>query len=154
MGPLATRSQFHHTMALIEDARTHGATVAAGGERIGNRGFFHQPTVLADMTPQMRAMNDEPFGPLALLMPVDDIDEALTEANRLPVGLASYAFIDSQKTMEKIIGSIKAGMLGLNHFALAIPETPFGGVKDSGFGSEGGVEGMDAYMTPFLVSSA
>lgn len=154
MGPLATGNQLNHTLALVEDARANGAKVAAGGERIGNRGFFYQPTVLADMTPQMRAMNDEPFGPLALLMPVDSIDEALAEANRLPVGLASYAFTDSRKTMEKITGGIKAGMLGVNHFALAIPETPFGGVKDSGFGSEGGMEGMEAYMTPFLVSSA
>jgi succinate-semialdehyde dehydrogenase/glutarate-semialdehyde dehydrogenase len=154
MGPLATRSQFNHTMALVEDARVNGAKVAAGGERIGNRGFFHQPTVLADMTPQMHAMNDEPFGPLALVMPVDSIDDALAEANRLPVGLASYAFTDSRRTAERIASGIQAGMLGLNHFSLAIPETPFGGVKDSGFGSEGGIEGMDAYLVPFLVSAA
>ncbi|ATN36855.1 NAD-dependent succinate-semialdehyde dehydrogenase (plasmid) [Rhizobium sp. ACO-34A] len=154
MGPLATRNQFNSIMALVEDARAKGANVAAGGERVGNRGFFHQPTVLADMTPAMRAMNDEPFGPLALIMPVDSIDDALAEANRLPVGLASYAFTDSRKTSEKIAGGIKAGMLGLNHFALAIPETPFGGVKDSGFGSEGGIEGLDAFMMPFLVSAA
>ena len=154
MGPLATRNQFNHVMALVDDARKKGARVAAGGERIGNRGFFHQPTVLADMTCAMRAMNDEPFGPLALVMPVDSIDDALAEANRLPVGLASYAFTDSRKTAEKITGGIEAGMLGLNHFALAIPETPFGGVKYSGFGSEGGIEGLDAFMTPFLVSAA
>ena len=154
MGPLATRNQFSHITALVDDARQGGATVAAGGERIGNRGFFHQPTVLAEMTPKMRAMNDEPFGPLALVMAVDSIDEALAEANRLPVGLASYAFTDSRRVAEKISNEIEAGMLGLNHFALAIPETPFGGVKDSGFGSEGGIEGLDAFMTPFLVSAA
>lgn len=154
MGPLATRNQFNHITALVDDARQGGATVAAGGERIGNRGFFHQPTVLAEMTPKMRAMNDEPFGPLALVMAVDSIDEALAEANRLPVGLASYAFTDSRRVAEKISNEIEAGMLGLNHFALAIPETPFGGVKDSGFGSEGGIEGLDAFMTPFLVSAA
>lgn len=154
MGPLATLNQFNHVMALVEDARQKGARVAAGGERIGNRGFFHQPTVLAEMAPDMRAMNDEPFGPLALVMPVDTIEDALAEANRLPVGLASYAFTDSRHTAEKISSEIEAGMLGLNHFALAIPETPFGGVKDSGFGSEGGIEGLDAFMTPFLVSTA
>lgn len=153
MGPLATRNQFNSVMSLVEDARLSGANVAAGGDRIGNLGYFHQPTVLADMTPGMRAMNDEPFGPVALVMPVDSIDDALAEANRLSVGLASYAFTDSRKTAEKITGGIKAGMLGLNHFALAIPEAPFGGVKDSGFGSEGGIEGLDAYTTPFLVSA-
>lgn len=153
MGPLATRNQFHSIMALVEDARAKGANVAAGGERVGNRGFFHQPTVLADMTPAMRAMSHEPFGPLALIMRVDSIDDALVEANRLPLGLASYAFTDSRKTSEKITGGIQTGMLGLNHFALAIPETPFGGVKDSGFGSEGGIEGLDSFMTPFLVSA-
>lgn len=152
MGPLATRNQFNSIVGLVEDATSLGAKVAAGGERVGNRSFLFQPTVLADMTPSMRAMNDEPFGPLALVMPVDTIDDALKEANRLPVGLASYAFTDSKKTANRIATGIKAGMLGLNHFALAVPETPFGGVKDSGFGSEGGVEGMDAYMTPFLIS--
>lgn len=95
----------------------------------------------------------EPFGPLALVTAVDSIDEALAEANRLPVGLASYAFTDSRHVAEKISSEIEAGMLGLNHFALAIPETPFGGVKDSGFGSEGGTEGLDAFMTPFLISA-
>ncbi|RRD21514.1 NAD-dependent succinate-semialdehyde dehydrogenase [Brucellaceae bacterium VT-16-1752] len=154
MGPLATRNQLNSIIELVADARSRGAKVVTGGERIGNRGFFHQPTVLADMKPAMRAMNDEPFGPLALVMPVNSIEEALAEANRLPVGLASYAFTDSRKTAEKIANGIKAGMLGLNHFALAIPEAPFGGVRDSGFGSEGGVEGLEAYLFPFLISAA
>lgn len=154
MGPLATRNQLETTVALVEDAVAQGAQVAAGGSRIGNRGYFHEPTVLADMTPAMRAMNDEPFGPLALVMKVDSVEAALEEANRLPVGLASYAFTDSRRTAELITSRIEAGMLGLNHFALALPETPFGGVKDSGFGSEGGSEGLDAYLQPFLVSAA
>lgn len=154
MGPLATRHQLETTMTLVEDALAQGAHLAAGGNRIGNRGYFHEPTVLADMTPAMQAMNDEPFGPLALVMKVGSIEEALEEANRLPVGLASYAFTDSRKTAELITSRIEAGMLGLNHFALALPETPFGGMKDSGFGSEGGTEGLDAYLQPFLVTAA
>lgn len=153
MGPLATRTQLDTVVRLVEDARDRGAEVAAGGERIGNRGFFHQPTVLSGMTPGMEAMNQEPFGPLALVMRVDSIEAALAEANRLPVGLASYAFTDSRRTAAQIAGGIKAGMLALNHFALAMPETPFGGVKDSGFGSEGGSEGLDAFMMPFLISA-
>lgn len=153
MGPLTTRTQLDHIARLVEDGLSRGARVTAGGERIGNAGHYHQPTVLADVTTEMLAMNEEPFGPLALVMPVDSIDAALSEANRLPVGLASYAFTDSRKTARDIAHGIKAGMLGLNHFALAIPETPFGGVRDSGFGSEGGIEGLDAYLTPFLISA-
>lgn len=154
MGPLATRNQLDTVMALVEDALAKGARLAAGGARLGNIGYFHQPTVLADMTAAMRAMNEEPFGPVALVAPVDSIDDALAEANRLPVGLASYAFTENSAVLRKISGGIKAGMLGVNHFALALPETPFGGVRDSGFGSEGGAEGLDAFLTPFLVSAA
>lgn len=154
MGPLATRNQLDMVMSLIEDAVAKGARLAAGGARLGNIGYFHQPTVLADMTAEMRAMNEEPFGPVALVAPVNSIDDALAEANRLPVGLASYAFSENSAVLRRISGGIKAGMLGVNHFALAIPETPFGGVRDSGFGSEGGAEGLDAFLTPFLISAA
>lgn len=154
MGPLTTRNQLHTIMSLVEDARKRGGTVTTGGERIGNRGYFHQPTVVADVTPEMHAMNTEPFGPLALVMRVPSIDAALAEANRLPVGLASYAFTDNRKVAAHIAGNIRAGMLGLNHFAMAIPETPFGGILDSGFGSEGGAEGFEAFLQPFLVTAA
>lgn len=153
MGPLATAGQRDKIERMVEDAVQKGARIAAGGARLGNCGYFFAPTVLADVTPQMQVMNDEPFGPLALMTAVDDLDEALEEANRLPYGLAAYAFTGCKVTERKITGSIEAGMLGINHFGLAMPETPFGGVQDSGMGSEGGVEGMDAYLTPFLVSS-
>lgn len=153
MGPLATGGQRDKVEQLVEDAVQNGANLAAGGTRLGNRGYFFAPTVLADVTPDMRVMNEEPFGPLALIAPFDDLDEALAEANRLPFGLAAYAFTNSRDTERKIARSIEAGMLGINHFGLAMPETPFGGVHDSGIGSEGGIEGMDAYMTPFLISS-
>ena len=125
---------------------------AASGSAIA--AIFHQPTVVADVTPEMHAMNTEPFGPLALVMRVPSIDAALAEANRLPVGLASYAFTDNRKVAAHIAGNIRAGMLGLNHFAMAIPETPFGGILDSGFGSEGGAEGFEAFLQPFLVTAA
>lgn len=153
MGPMATAGQRDKVERLVEDAVQRGARIEAGGTRIGNCGYFFAPTVLADVTPQMQVMNEEPFGPLALVAPVDDLDEALEEANRLPYGLAAYAFTTCRETERRIAGSIEAGMLGINHFGLAVPETPFGGVHDSGMGSEGGIEGMDAYLTPFLISS-
>ena len=153
MGPLATSGQLAKIETLVADAVARGARVATGGARIGNQGWFFAPTVLADMTPDMQAMNEEPFGPLALVARMPDLDAALAEANRLPIGLASYAFSDNATTQRRIAGGIKAGMLGINHFGLAMPETPFGGVLDSGMGSEGGTEGLQAYLTPFLVSA-
>ena len=153
MGPLTTAGQLSKIEALSADALRRGAVLETGGSRIGNSGYFFEPTILSGMTSEMLAMNEEPFGPLMLIMPVEDIDVALTEANRLPYGLASYAFTNSMSTERRIVGGIKAGMLGLNHFAMAMPETPFGGVGDSGMGSEGGIEGMDAYLRPFLVSA-
>jgi succinate-semialdehyde dehydrogenase / glutarate-semialdehyde dehydrogenase len=153
MGPLATAGQLSKIEALAADAVQRGAKLETGGSRIGNRGYFFQPTVLSGMTPEMNAMNEEPFGPLMLVMAVEDIDAALTEANRLPYGLASYAFTNSLSTERKISERINAGMLGLNHYVMAMPETPFGGVGDSGMGSEGGIEGMDAYLRPFLVTA-
>lgn len=153
MGPLTTAGQLSKIEALAADAVQRGAKIETGGSRIGNRGYFFQPTVLSGMTPEMDAMNEEPFGPLMLVMPVEDIDAALAEANRLPYGLASYAFTNSLSTERKISEGINAGMLGLNHYVMAMPETPFGGVGDSGMGSEGGIEGMDAYLRPFLVSA-
>ncbi len=121
-----------------------GARLETGGARIGNIGNFYRPTVLSGMRPEMRAMNEEPFGPVALVMRTASLDEALAETNRLPVGLGSYAFTRSEATATRIAASMRAGMLGLNHFALALPETPFGGVLDSDFGSEGGTEAIQS----------
>jgi succinate-semialdehyde dehydrogenase/glutarate-semialdehyde dehydrogenase len=153
MGPLCTRNQRYVISSMVADARAKGARVVAGGDAIGNVGNFHAPTVIADAHAGLLAMNDEPFGPLALVTRVGSIDEALSEANRMPVGLASFAFTTNAHTQAKITRSIKAGMLGVNHFSLGLPETPFGGVLDSGFGSEGGIEGLEAYTTPILVSA-
>ncbi|WP_375195078.1 NAD-dependent succinate-semialdehyde dehydrogenase [Sphingobium sp.] len=153
MGPLTTAGQLSKIEALSADAVQHGAKLETGGSRIGNSGYFFEPTVLSGMTPDMLAMNEEPFGPLMLVMPVENVDAALAEANRLPYGLASYAFTNNLSTERKIVAGIEAGMLGLNHFAMAMPETPFGGVGDSGMGSEGGIEGMEAYLRPFLVTA-
>lgn len=153
MGPLCTRSQRNVISAMVADARAKGARVTAGGDAIGNVGNFHAPTVVADAHSGLMAMNDEPFGPLALVARIGSIDEALAEANRMSVGLASFAFTTNANTAAKITRSVRAGMLGINHFSLGLPETPFGGILDSGFGSEGGIEGLEAYTTPMLVSA-
>jgi succinate-semialdehyde dehydrogenase / glutarate-semialdehyde dehydrogenase len=153
MGPLCTRNQRNVISAMVADARAKGARVVAGGDAIGNVGNFHAPTVVAEANSDLLAMNDEPFGPLALVSRMGSIDEALAEANRLPVGLGSYAFTSNAHTAAKITRSIKVGMLAINHFAIALPETPFGGVMDSGFGSEGGVEGLEAYTSTMTVTT-
>ncbi|MFT0850177.1 NAD-dependent succinate-semialdehyde dehydrogenase [Achromobacter sp. F4_2707] len=153
MGPLATPEQLAKITRLVDDAQTNGAQITTGGSRIGDNGWFFSPTVIADATPKIQVMNEEPFGPIALISRMENLDAAIDEANRLPVGLASYAFTDNANTQQKIVNGLRAGMLAINHFALALPETPFGGVLDSGLGSEGGIEGIEAYFSPFLVST-
>jgi succinate-semialdehyde dehydrogenase/glutarate-semialdehyde dehydrogenase len=99
-------------------------------------------------------MNEEPFGPLAIMMPFHAIEDALAEANRLPYGLAAYAYTRSAKTATRMANEIESGMVSINHHGLALPETPFGGTKESGYGSEGGIEGLDAYLGTKFVSQA
>ena len=110
--------------------------------------------MLTGLTTEARVMNEEPFGPLALMTPFHDLDEAVAEANRLPFGLAAYAYTSSAATAAKVAASVESGMMSINHHGLALPETPFGGVKDSGYGSEGGVEGLDAYLATKFVTQA
>jgi len=146
MGPLANARRVQAMEGLIADAVQKGAEVRTGGKRIGNKGNFFEPTVLTGATPEMRVMNEEPFGPLAAFAPFRELDDAMEEANRLPFGLASYAFTRSAKTAAAVGDRIEAGMMTINHIGLALPEVPFGGMKDSGFGSEGGAEALDAYL--------
>ncbi|EKT4483609.1 NAD-dependent succinate-semialdehyde dehydrogenase [Pseudomonas putida] len=152
MGPMANGRRVPALQALVEDAQRLGAKLLTGGEKTTGAGYFFNPTVLADMTPAMQAMNDEPFGPLVLLMPFDTLEEALEEANRLPFGLASFAFTRSIHTAQALSDGIKAGMLAINHVGLGLPEIPFGGVEDSGYGSEGGTEAIEAYLNTKLVT--
>jgi succinate-semialdehyde dehydrogenase/glutarate-semialdehyde dehydrogenase len=154
MGPLANERRIPAMEELIADARQRGAEVRTGGNRIGNKGYFFEPTVISGMTREMRAMNEEPFGPLALMMPFKDFDEVVEEANRLPFGLASYAFTRSAKTANAIANEVESGMMTINHLGLALPEVPFGGMKDSGYGSEGGSEAIEAYLNTKFVSQA
>lgn len=154
MGPLANERRVPAIDALVADARQKGAEVRTGGNRIGNKGYFYEPTVLTGMNLDMRAMNEEPFGPLALMVPFKEFDEVVEEANRLPYGLAAYAFTRSAKTANAIASQVESGMMTINHLGLALPEVPFGGIKDSGYGSEGGSEAIEAYLNTKFVSQA
>ncbi len=154
MGPLAHDRRVPWVEGLVADARQKGAEVRTGGERIGNKGYFYQPTVLTGVSRDARMMNEEPFGPLAMIAPFGELDEVVEEANRLPFGLASYAFTRSAKTANAIASRVETGMMTINHLGLALPEVPFGGVKDSGYGSEGGSEAIEAYLNTKFVSQA
>ncbi len=152
MGPVANDRRLAAMETLIADAKAKGARVVAGGSRIGNRGYFHELTVLADVPDAARAMNEEPFGPLALLSPVRTLDEAIEKANSLPYGLAAYAFTRSARNVDQLAERIEVGNLSINHLTASFAETPFGGVKDSGYGREGGTEGLECYTIAKNVS--
>ncbi len=154
MGPLANPRRVAAMESLIADAVHHGAEVRTGGKRIGNTGNFFEPTVLTGVHAEMRVMNEEPFGPLAVMAPFKHFDEAVAEANRLPYGLASYAFTRSAKTAGAIGAAVEAGMMTINHIGLALPEVPFGGVKESGYGSEGGAEAIEGYLSTKFITQA
>jgi succinate-semialdehyde dehydrogenase/glutarate-semialdehyde dehydrogenase len=132
--------------SLIEDAVARGGKLATGGRRIGNQGNFFEPTVLADVPTDARIMNEEPFGPVAVVNRFGALNEAIVEANRLPYGLAAYAFTGSGDTATRLGEEIESGMLSINHLGLALPEVPFGGIKDSGHGTEGGSEAIKSYL--------
>lgn len=152
MGPLANGRRLEAMERLVADAREQGAKVLTGGERIGREGYFFAPTVLTDVPMSARIMTEEPFGPIAPIASFKSYDEVIAEANRLPYGLAAYAYTSSAATSAAISDDIESGMLSINHHGLALPETPFGGVKDSGYGSEGGSEAMEAYLVTKFVT--
>jgi succinate-semialdehyde dehydrogenase / glutarate-semialdehyde dehydrogenase len=152
MGPLANHRRIETMEAMVADATAKGARLLAGGSRIGNRGYYYPLTVLADLPDDARAMREEPFGPLALINPVASLDEAIEKANALPYGLAAYAFTRSAKNADRLAECVEAGNLSINHFVASIAETPFGGVKESGYGREGGTEGLACYTVVKNVS--
>ena len=152
MGPLANERRIPALEALIGDAVDRGAEVVVGGNRIGSQGHFFEPTVITNVDTTMRLMHEEPFSPLAIMVPFSDTDDAIAEANRLPYGLASFAFTRSAARAHAVATAIEAGMVGINHVGLGAPEVPFGGIKDSGYGSEGGTEAIEAYLSTKLVT--
>ena len=154
MGPLANPRRVVAMTSLLEDAVQRGATVAAGGGRLGEQGNFFAPTVITDVPLDARVFNDEPFGPVAAIRGFNTLEEAIAEANRLPYGLAAYAFTRSLKNAHLLSQRVEAGMLWINQPALPLPEMPFGGVKDSGYGSEGGPEALEPYLNSRAVSIA
>ena len=152
MGPLANPRRVNAMESILLDAQEKGAKVETGGKRIGNEGNFFEPTVLTDVPENARIMREEPFGPVAVMLRFNDTDDVLARANSLPFGLASYAFTKDAKTATKVADALDHGMVSINHFGIALPETPFGGVKDSGYGHEGGIEGLNAYLQTKFVS--
>lgn len=146
MGPLANPRRLAAMHDMVGNALTAGARLATGGQAAGGPGNFWQPTVLADVPDTARIMNEEPFGPVAVTRRFTTFDEVVEQANRLPFGLAAYAWTQSARTAADIGDAIEAGMIGINFVGLTGPETPFGGVKESGHGSEGGTEGLEAYL--------
>lgn len=152
MGPLANSRRIEAMAEFVADAKAKGAKVLSGGARIGNRGYYWPLTVLADVPDNARAMREEPFGPLALVNRVKTLDEAIERANELPYGLAAYAFTTSAKNAERLAEGVEVGNLSINHFVASSAETPFGGVKDSGYGREGGSEGLTHYTVVKNVS--
>jgi len=151
MGPLANPRRVDAMERLSADALDRGAKLRLGGSRIGNGGFFYEPTVFTDVPVDAALMNEEPFGPIAMINPFDGMDQAVAEANRLPYGLSAYAFTRSSATAKQVCDRVESAMVSINHFGLGIPETPFGGMKDSGYGFEGGSEAIEAYLqTRFL----
>jgi succinate-semialdehyde dehydrogenase/glutarate-semialdehyde dehydrogenase len=145
MGPLANTRRMDAMQELVADAVGKGARLLSGGSRIGNRGYYFPFTVLADVPDDARVMSEEPFGPLALINPVRNLDEAIEKANALPYGLAGFAFTHSAPKVHRISDRLEVGTLAINHFVVSKPETPFGGIKDSGYGREGGIEGIVSY---------
>ncbi|RFB76500.1 aldehyde dehydrogenase family protein [Methylovirgula sp. 4M-Z18] len=154
MGPLANGRRLGAIDSLVRDAVDKGARLLAGGRRVGNEGFFYAPTVLAEVPLAARVMSEEPFGPLAVINRYAELDDMIGEANRLALGLGSFVFTTSVSRAARLTDEIEAGMVSINHFGLAAPETPFGGIKDSGHGSEGGCEGLQAYLVTKFVSQA
>ncbi|MBX3582933.1 MAG: NAD-dependent succinate-semialdehyde dehydrogenase [Rhizobiaceae bacterium] len=154
MGPLANDRRIAMLETLIEDAVGHGGHVRTGGHRIGNEGFFFEPTVLGDVQTGARIMNEEPFGPICVINRFSTLNEAIEEANRLPYGLASFGFTQSSRNAHEIAMRVRSGMTTINHNGLALPEVPFGGIMESGHGTEGGSVAIEAYLYTKLITSA
>lgn len=153
MGSLANERRRASIHAMVEDATARGAVLQAGGAPSETSGFFYPPTVLTDIPPDAKILNEEPFGPVAAITPFHTIDQAIAEANRLQYGLAAYCFTQDVSEHIALTNGIEAGMIGVNHFGISMAEIPFGGVKESGYGSEGGSEGIAGYLVTKSVTT-
>jgi len=154
MGPVVHARRLPDMAAFVQDALDHKARLVCGGREMHERGFFFEPTVISDVGDDARLMRDEPFGPIAAITPFAGFDEGVARANALPFGLAAYAFTQSLRTANQLGAALEVGMLAINTCKVASAETPFGGVKDSGYGSEGGIEGLEAYLVTKSITTA
>jgi succinate-semialdehyde dehydrogenase / glutarate-semialdehyde dehydrogenase len=154
MGSLANARRRDAMISLVEDTTRRGGRVHIGGSPLDSPGFFFPPTVFTDVPADARVLNEEPFGPIAVITPYRELSDAIAQANALPYGLAAYAFTQDVGESIRLGNEIEAGMIGINHFGIAFAELPFGGVKDSGYGSEGGTEGLDGYLITKTVTTA
>ena len=146
MGPVANARRLAFMQSLVADARQRGARIVTGGDRVGREGFFFAPTLLADLPRDAKAMTEEPFGPLAACVPAATFEGAIALENSLPLGLGAYAFTNSLERAERLAREIDTGVMSINNFGTPGPHHPFGGVKDSGVGREGGESSLDSYL--------
>jgi succinate-semialdehyde dehydrogenase / glutarate-semialdehyde dehydrogenase len=152
MGPLAHKRRVPAIQRFMEDADARGAKFETGGHAISGKGNFFEPTVMTQVSDDSMVMTLEPFGPVAPIVSFKTLEEVLPRANSLPYGLAAYAFTNSTQTAQNVANGLESGMVTINHFGMALAETPFGGIKDSGYGSEGGVESFDGYLVTKFVT--
>ena len=154
MGPLIAERRLDVMEDFVSDAVKSGAKVETGGKRPTNRGYFYNPTVLSEVPDSAKIMSEEPFGPLAPITPFGSMNEVIDRANSLPFGLSSYVFTNDGAKAAAIEDALETGMVGVNHAMISTPESPFGGVNESGYGSEGGIEGLDAFLrTKFITET-
>jgi succinate-semialdehyde dehydrogenase/glutarate-semialdehyde dehydrogenase len=146
MGPVASARRLSAMLALVQDAEQRGAHIAIGGHRIGDHGYFFAPTLITEAPLDSNIMATEPFGPIGACVPMASLEEGIALANSLSLGLAAYAFTNSLEEAERITRCLECGVLSINHFGAPDADTPFGGIKDSGMGREGGETSLDAYM--------
>src|SRR5476651_1747024 len=154
LGPLANARRLDAMESFVNDAKARGGKIQTGGSRHGNQGYFFEPTVITDIPDDSKIMTEEPFGPVAPIVTFKTFDEVVERANSLEFGLAAYTFTSSPKTATAIGDALQSGMVGVNSVAISTPETPFGGIKDSGYGHEGGIEGLEVYTVRKFISQA
>lgn len=152
MGPLANARRPEAMERLVRDAQERGARIATGGNRFGNEGFFFEPTVLTGIRDDAAIMREEPFGPVAPISAFSDMDEVIARANAVPLGLTAFVFTANERTARVASDRIEAGLVAVNTGGTSLPESPFGGVKASGYGQEGGIEGLEAYTARKLIN--
>ncbi|WP_413460504.1 NAD-dependent succinate-semialdehyde dehydrogenase [Herbaspirillum huttiense] len=152
MGPLAHQRRVMEMEAFVADSRARGGDILTGGFAPDRNGSYFMPTLVDGLPEESSLMTREPFGPIASLSRFDTLDEAISRANSLPFGLAAYAFTTNMQSAHRLGSELEAGMVNINHSGMALPETPFGGIKDSGIGSEGGTETFDGYLTTKFIT--